>query len=560
MAYNPWSLPKAVEREYEAALKKVAAAATKVTQKFTQPDGSLKPGYERAMAEYERAVRQWAPQPAARMIARVSKHNLRAWEATSKSISYNLRRDEMVPTFLRLQAEQVHYITSIPRDQAERAQKLAYQAATGGRRAGEIEAEIARTGQVSASRAKLIARTEVAKTNSVITEARAKSAGSDKYIWRTMEDEAVRESHEHMDGVEVEWSKPPTLSDGTVTHAGQIYNCRCFAEPLFSDETKLAPPPVTRVKPKPVAPPPKVVAPPKIVAPPPPPVAPTRRTIQDRLVPGYQAYAWHKDSWPDYTPSWMDNAVVAYQDIRLTSVDKDGAYASGGRMINMPSEYVKGTHKGRSTFRHEYGHIVDYRSNRSGYDPSSSRPDFRKAADSDKRLINAAHRKTANNVPAVEFMSLEDVSSAVGVTAKEVREFGARQIPNFNTGPGFSDEAIRKALYSVSQRDPHGFLLHLLGEENYARDMPRMLAVRKTMFDSFTDLFGSLTRNKVLGYPAFSGHDNKYYAERAKNKPYVETFANLFDIASGDPTLWKLVKHMLPKVAEAFEKVVANAK
>jgi uncharacterized protein with gpF-like domain len=36
-----------------------------------------------------------------------------------------------------------------------------------------------------------------------------------------------------MEGVPVRWDQPPTLSDGTVTHAGQIYNCRCWPEPIL---------------------------------------------------------------------------------------------------------------------------------------------------------------------------------------------------------------------------------------------------------------------------------------------------------------------------------------
>ena len=96
-----------------------------------------------------------------------------------------------------------------------------------------MAAEIARSGEVTESRAMLIARTEVARANSMITEARAASVGSTHYIWRTAEDERVRESHAEMEGQVVAWDTPPTLSDGTTTHAGQIYQCRCYAEPII---------------------------------------------------------------------------------------------------------------------------------------------------------------------------------------------------------------------------------------------------------------------------------------------------------------------------------------
>jgi SPP1 gp7 family putative phage head morphogenesis protein len=89
------------------------------------------------------------------------------------------------------------------------------------------------TTNVTESRAMLIARTEVAKANASINEARALSVGSEGYIWRTAGDADVRESHAEMDGQYVAWSDPPTLSDGTTTHAGAIYNCRCYSESVL---------------------------------------------------------------------------------------------------------------------------------------------------------------------------------------------------------------------------------------------------------------------------------------------------------------------------------------
>jgi uncharacterized protein with gpF-like domain len=46
----------------------------------------------------------------------------------------------------------------------------------------------------------------------------------------------VRESHKAMNGKFVRWDSPPTLSDGTTTHAGQIYNCRCYPDPVLPED------------------------------------------------------------------------------------------------------------------------------------------------------------------------------------------------------------------------------------------------------------------------------------------------------------------------------------
>jgi SPP1 gp7 family putative phage head morphogenesis protein len=96
------------------------------------------------------------------------------------------------------------------------------------------------TEQVATNRAKLIARTETAKATATINQARAESAGSRQYIWRNSGDEAVRHSHKYykgkkLDGQVFDWDKPPTLSDGMTGHPGEFPNCRCFAEPLFTE-------------------------------------------------------------------------------------------------------------------------------------------------------------------------------------------------------------------------------------------------------------------------------------------------------------------------------------
>ena len=91
------------------------------------------------------------------------------------------------------------------------------------------------TGKVTESRAKLIARTEIARTASGLTMARATHVGATHYIWRTSGDADVRNSHKEMNGKVIPFSKAPTLSDGTASHAGMIYNCRCYAEPILTD-------------------------------------------------------------------------------------------------------------------------------------------------------------------------------------------------------------------------------------------------------------------------------------------------------------------------------------
>jgi len=91
--------------------------------------------------------------------------------------------------------------------------------------------------------ARRIARTETAKAQSALTKARAENLGIEWYIWRTVQDGLrVRESHRHMEGVLVSWSNPPNPESlqgdekpnpPNPYHAGNVWNCRCYSEPLI---------------------------------------------------------------------------------------------------------------------------------------------------------------------------------------------------------------------------------------------------------------------------------------------------------------------------------------
>lgn len=83
--------------------------------------------------------------------------------------------------------------------------------------------------------ARLIARTETAKLQTVIAETRARDLGSVAYEWRASHDKRTRPSHRDMDGVIVFWrdllTEKPHL-DGMFGNAGEFPNCRCAPQPI----------------------------------------------------------------------------------------------------------------------------------------------------------------------------------------------------------------------------------------------------------------------------------------------------------------------------------------
>ena len=220
------------ERQFAKALKKVAQYSGHVVEVHT--DGAeLKNEREmiKILEAYSKKLGPWAARQSAKMIEAVAKKNKRAWKNRSKQIHEVLEttvaKSVVGARAAQLVSEQVELIKSLPLRAAERAQKLSLEAVYNGTRANEIAEELQRSTLVSESDAIRIARTEVARSNLAITMTRAQAAGSKQYIWRTAGDSAVRESHKEMNGKVIDWDHPPTLSDGTVTHAGGIYNCRC---------------------------------------------------------------------------------------------------------------------------------------------------------------------------------------------------------------------------------------------------------------------------------------------------------------------------------------------
>ena len=194
----------------------------------------------KSLEAYAVLLTPWARLVANYMLADVNRRDERLWRENSRELGKAMRVElNQAPTgvsYHRMRDEQVELIRSIPKKAAERVTHLAKEAMLSSSRGEEVEAEIMRTGKVTEARARMIARTEVAKSASVFTQARAQFAGSEGYIWRTVRDGDVRHAHQKMEGKYVPWSTPPkTDKNLDPYHAGQGPNCRCYAEPVLPD-------------------------------------------------------------------------------------------------------------------------------------------------------------------------------------------------------------------------------------------------------------------------------------------------------------------------------------
>ena len=115
-----------------------------------------------------------------------------------------------------------------------------------GFRHGELINEIRARGNVSYSRAKLIARDQTAKVNADFEEERNKKLGFDIYKWKGAGDERERESHLVLNNMLCRYSDPTVYSDddgktwkkrksigGFIGKCGDDYQCRCLAVPYI---------------------------------------------------------------------------------------------------------------------------------------------------------------------------------------------------------------------------------------------------------------------------------------------------------------------------------------
>jgi SPP1 gp7 family putative phage head morphogenesis protein len=236
-----WLTARVAESSYNTRLRQVARQIDAIVRGLA-PDGVITDRQHilRTLRLYADMLEPWAQAVARYMYADVSRRNARAWKEIGADMSRALQAEiAHAPTgmlYSALMDDQVRLIRSLPLEAAQRVHDITTGALYSGQRAESIAKEVLRTGQVSAARARLIARTEVSRTASNLTQARAMFAGSQGYVWRTSGDGDVRPTHQKMEGVYVPWGRPPKTDKGLDPyHAGCGPNCRCYPDPVLPD-------------------------------------------------------------------------------------------------------------------------------------------------------------------------------------------------------------------------------------------------------------------------------------------------------------------------------------
>ena len=251
MTYKDWKRIKTVEKEYLNTLLKLV----KIFKKIANSSGNDQQKYIDSMNNFQNSMQyeKFINSAVKRMVLPLDVGNQRTWreaakKATKGKFLYRLLMDELkqgTGQIIQKQVmENVLLIKTLPNDVAQKVVSDIAENALKGARAESIEKIIRdKTDQHSRASARLIARTETAKTMSALTKARCEQLGLRWYIWRTaLDGTRVRLSHRIMEGVLVNWNNPPAPEElvGEKSaghyHAGNIWNCRCFSEPVLELE------------------------------------------------------------------------------------------------------------------------------------------------------------------------------------------------------------------------------------------------------------------------------------------------------------------------------------
>ena len=237
---KPFKKPAVLEVRYARQLRQIAREVGRIVKAYNVGTQRAAQEIGAQLNKYADLLRPWAEVTAVRMAQELDQQDRGVWSRNARAISTSLRRElDAAPVGDELQRflqDNVKLITSLPTEAAERVHRLTTQSLADSSRAAELKQEIMRTGEVTEGRALMIARTEIARTQSGLTQKRAEAIGSEAYIWRTVKDEDVRREHRKLEGRVIYWNNPPVAgSSGERAHAGQIYNCRCYPEPILPE-------------------------------------------------------------------------------------------------------------------------------------------------------------------------------------------------------------------------------------------------------------------------------------------------------------------------------------
>jgi SPP1 gp7 family putative phage head morphogenesis protein len=128
----------------------------------------------------------------------------------------------------------VELIKSVPADYVERIGNRVSKALQEGQRVETLAKSLEETFNLPRWKTELIARDQTGKFYGELNREQQTAIGVKEYVWETMRDERVRDTHADLDGETFSWDEPPVTNEaGDENHPGEDYQCRCTASGLL---------------------------------------------------------------------------------------------------------------------------------------------------------------------------------------------------------------------------------------------------------------------------------------------------------------------------------------
>lgn len=242
---NKFKFSLTAEQKFMRQLTSVAKEVAKLMRPHLR-DGKIidSDTMDRVLVLYSQSIDHWASSVAAHTVQTLENRTKAEWKRHSTQVAHFLKQHlESSPInqiLKNIHDRQKNYIKSLPIEAGLRVHDLSRRAVVEGYSRDHVEQLLSADEnlQVTTSRAKLIARTEIARANAQIVEAQAEFAEVDYYIWRTLLDEVVRPTHAVLEGKIFRFDSPPEIPGEGAHGPGQFCNCRCYAEPIIPAAAK----------------------------------------------------------------------------------------------------------------------------------------------------------------------------------------------------------------------------------------------------------------------------------------------------------------------------------
>lgn len=164
----------------------------------------------------------------ARSTSTFQRHQLSRVMASAVGADLFSREPNLRPQLEAFVQSNVQLIEGIGPKVAQDVEAAALRAVQTGMLHKDLAIELEEKYGFAPERARFIARDQVGKLYGNLQQVRQRGLGIESYLWRTANDDRVREEHDEREGVEFRWDDPP--EDG---HPGEAVNCRCYPEPVI---------------------------------------------------------------------------------------------------------------------------------------------------------------------------------------------------------------------------------------------------------------------------------------------------------------------------------------